>query len=368
MGSFQFSVFSFQRIAAGCQRSVFSGARLEAPSFPVVPEHRAFFHQPSSLNHQPLRNRKAFTLIEVLLGLALFGILVGGIFSVQRGAMEVSKEVTERQGKTMRMHSFCELLRRNFEALPGNAKVFLLPNGGAQSGLSDVAFTNYPLAFTWPGVPAGSNSVIFRTARSESGVGLAASLLYLDEEQAAEFEANQLDERKVLAKLNLMEGIMTLDWRFFNDATQQWEVEWLRTQTARPSFIEMTLTYIDGQDPVRLVFWIPQMADPQTYTGGGGAGGGGGGGQGGPPGGGPGGPPGGGPGGPPGGGPGVGFGGGGAGGGPQGGPRGGGGGGGRNFGAPNRGGPGGGRGGPPGSGGGGRGGPQGGGGGGGRGR
>ncbi len=282
------------------------------------------------------RGRRGFTLIEVLLGLALFGILVGGIFSVQRGAMEVSKEVMERQGKTMRMHSFCELLRRNFESLPGNARVFLLPTGGAQSGLSDVAFTNFPLAFTWPGIPAGSNSVIFRTARSESGVGLAASLLYLDEEQAAEYEANKLDERKVLAKLYLMEGIMTLDWRFFNDTTQQWEVEWPRTQNTRPSFVEMTLTYLDGQDPVRLVFWIPQMADPSTFTQGGGAAGGGGGGAGG---GGDGGQ--GGPGGvPPGGGPGVGPPGGPNGGGPRGasaaGGRRGGGGGGRNFGAPNR--------------------------------
>ncbi len=276
--------------------------------------------------------RGGFTLIEVLLGLALFGILTGGIFSVQRGAMEVSKEVTERQGKTMRMHSFCELLRRNFEALPGNAKVVLLPVGGAQSGLSDVAFTDFPLAFTWPGVPAGSNSVIFRTARADSGVGLQASLLYLDEEQTADYEADKLDERKVLAKLNLMEGILTLNWRFFNDSTQEWEVEWLRTQTLRPSFVEMTLTYLDGQDPVRLVFWIPQMVNPQTLAQGAGAGGAGAGGAPleGPPLNGPGGPP---PGAdrPPGaGGP--------------GGPRadrprgGGGGGGGRNFGAPPRGG------------------------------
>ncbi len=281
--------------------------------------------------------RGGFTLIEVLLGLALFGILTGGIFSVQRGAMEVSKEVTERQGKTMRMHSFCELLRRNFEALPGNAKVVLLPVGGAQSGLSDVAFTDFPLAFTWPGVPAGSNSVIFRTARADSGVGLQASLLYLDEEQTADYEADKLDERKVLAKLNLMEGILTLNWRFFNDSTQEWEVEWLRTQTLRPSFVEMTLTYLDGQDPVRLVFWIPQMVNPQTLAQGAGAGGAGAGGAPleGPPLNGPGGPP---PGAdrPPGaGGP--------------GGPRadrprggGGGGGGGRNFGAPPRGGAGGG--------------------------
>ena len=275
---------------------------------------------------------RGFTLIEVLLGLALFGILTGGIFSVQRGAMEVSKEVTERQGKTMRMHSFCELLRRNFEALPGNAKVVLLPVGGPQSGLSDVAFTDFPLAFTWPGVPAGSNSVIFRTARADSGVGLQASLIYLDEEQSADYEADKLDERKVLAKLNLMEGILTLNWRFFNDSTQEWEEEWLRTQTQRPSFVEMTLTYLDGQDPVRLVFWIPQMVNPQTLAQGARGAGAGGAPLQGPPLGGPGGPPPGadrptGPGGP-----------GGPGGGPRGNrPRGGGGGGGggaRKFGAP----------------------------------
>lgn len=276
-----------------------------------------------------LASRGGFTLIEVLLGLALFGILTGGIFSVQRGAMEVSQEVTERQGKTMRMHSFCELLRRNFEALPGNAKVVLLPVGGPQSGLSDVAFTDFPLAFTWPGVPAGSNSVIFRTARADSGVGLQASLIYLDEEQSADYEADKLDERKVLAKLNLMEGILTLNWRFFNDSTQEWEEEWRRTQTQRPSFVEMTLTYLDGQDPVRLVFWIPQMVNPQTLAQGAGGGGAGGAPLAGPPLNGPGGPP---PGAdrPPGAG------------GPGGGPRGsrprgggaGGGGGARNFGAP----------------------------------
>jgi prepilin-type N-terminal cleavage/methylation domain-containing protein len=294
-----------------------------------APEPRAFFHHPSTIIDQPASpsRRKAFSLIEVLLGLALFGILVGGIFSVQRGAMEVSQEVTQRQGKTMRMHSFCELLRRNFEALPGNAKVVLLPSGGSGSGLSDVAFTDFPLAFTWPGVPAGSHSVIFRTARADSGVGLQASLLYLDEEQTMDYEADKLDERKVLARLNLMEGIMTLDWRFFNDTTQQWEVEWLRTQTARPSFVEMKLTYLDGQDPVWLYFWIPQMANPETFTqGAGNAGGGPPGGGEPPPGGGPpGGPPGAGPSGP--GGPGAGG----------GRPRGGGGGG-RNFGAPTRGG------------------------------
>lgn len=264
-----------------------------------------------------------FTLMEVLLGLALFSILIGGVFSVQRGTLETSRAITEREAKTMRMNSFAELLRRTFESMPGNAKLVLTRVGGANSNYSDVQFIDYPLAFSWPGVPAGSKSVIFRTQRTSTGVGLGATLMYLDEDQTQDYEQNKLDERQVLAPLNLMEGIARLEWAVFDDTTQEWQTEWLRDKTTRPSFVTLTLEYLDGQDPVQLYFWIPQMANPSTFTQTGGpGGGGGGGGGGGPGGGGPGGggrPGTGGP--PPGGGPGGGGGGG-------GGPRGGGGGGG----------------------------------------
>ena len=279
--------------------------------------------------------RSGFTLIEVLLALALLGMLTTGIFAVQRGAMQVSNEVTTRQLQTLRMHSFCELLRRNYEQLPGNARVILTPTGGANSGLSEVAFVDYPLAFSWPGVPAGSKTVIFRAERSITGFGTQAALLYLDEEQSTDYEQGRLNENTAMARLTLIDGLRTLTWRFFDDSKQEWVYEWERTNTRRPSFVELGLEFLDGQDPVRLVFWIPTVANPQTFTqaaGGGGAGGGGagGGGEGGPPGGGP--PPGAGPGGPGGGGPPGGGGGGGrrggGGGGGGGGQRGGGGGGG----------------------------------------
>ena len=94
------------------------------------------------------RPAAAFTLIEILIGLALLGMLAGGIFSVQRGALEVSRRVIESETRTLQVHSFCELLRRNFEQTPGNARVNLQFYGGAGSDLSEVAFTDYPLAFT----------------------------------------------------------------------------------------------------------------------------------------------------------------------------------------------------------------------------
>ena len=77
------------------------------------------------------RAGRGFTLVEVLLGLALLGLLAGGIFAEQRGALTVSAEVAERETKVMRVHAFCELLRRTFEQAPGNARVNLMVYGGA---------------------------------------------------------------------------------------------------------------------------------------------------------------------------------------------------------------------------------------------
>ena len=218
------------------------------------------------------RRPSGFTLVEVLLGLALIGLLAGGIFAVQRGALTVSTEVAERETKVMRVHAFCELLRRTFEQAPGNSRVNLQVYGGAGSDLTEVAFTDYPLAFNWPGVTAGSKTVIFRTERSTGSLGLQAAILYLDEEQSQAWQRGQFDETKVLGRLTLLDGIAFLGWRFFNDTTQEWELEWPVNNTRRPSFVEMTLQFIDGYDPVRLVFWIPTMANPQTFTSGAGAG------------------------------------------------------------------------------------------------
>jgi prepilin-type N-terminal cleavage/methylation domain-containing protein len=215
-----------------------------------------------------VRGRRAgFTLMEVLLALALLGILVSGVYSLQNGAMTVSAEIVENEGKTLRVHSFCELLRRNFEQMPGNARVNLQFWGGFGSDFTEVAFTDYPLAFAWPGVSAGAKTVLFRTERS-TGIGLQAAILFLDEEQAAEWQKGQFDEEKILGRITIMDGISFLGWRFFNETTQEWEEEWPLTNTRRPSFVELTLQFTDGHDPVRLVFWIPTMMSPQQFTSG----------------------------------------------------------------------------------------------------
>lgn len=216
--------------------------------------------------HPATSRRRGFTIIEVVLGLALLSILIGGVFSVLRGTMDVSADVVTEETKTLRVHSFCELLRRNFEQMPGNARVNLQNYTGG-SDMLEVAFTDYPLAFTWPGVQAGAKTVLFRTERDRvGGLGLQAAIIYLDEEQSQEWQKGSFDETKGLGRITIMGGIASLQWLFYNDQTRKYEEEWPLTKTQRPTFVEMSVKFMDNSDPITLVFWIPTMANPTQFT------------------------------------------------------------------------------------------------------
>ncbi len=301
------------------------------------------------------RRRRAsaggFTLIEVVLALALAGLVFAGTYAIANAASSMSQEITTSQEKAMRVHSFTDLLRRNFEQMPGNTTIELQPRNGAgrRAVVTEIIMRDYPLAFSWAGVTAGAKTTIFRVEVDDNGA-LGARVLYLNEDQAEEFDNGRLNEEGV-PSIYLIDGMKYCQWNFWDDRTEEWVDTWDKQKynTRRPTLVNLYLQFTDGTSGENVVFWIPTMANPSTYAGNGtGAptgGGGGGGGEGG----GPGGPGAGGPGGPGGGGPGIGPGGGR--GGPGGGGRGGNGGG-RGGNGGGRGGPGGGGGGPRGGGGG----------------
>ena len=211
---------------------------------------------------------KGFTLLEVMLAVALFALLVGGIFATQRGALIISQDITEQQEKSMRINSFVELLRRSFEQAPGNSRVNLvLPRG--QEGVSEFYFKDYPLVFAWSGVSAGSKSVILRIEQN-SARQFSAVVLYLDEEATQNYEGGNLNEKSVdratnkphVRRLELMDGIKSLTWSVIDDSTlatnarktgkeadDAWVEEWPLEKTARPSRVRFNLALADNSEP-----------------------------------------------------------------------------------------------------------------------
>ncbi|MEZ5325544.1 MAG: type II secretion system protein [Verrucomicrobiales bacterium] len=208
------------------------------------------------------RINKGFTLVEVVLGLALMALLVGGVFAVARGSLKVAAEVTENQQYSMKIHSYLELLRRTFEGTPGNGQVLLRPLDSRGSE-SEIAFIEYPMAFAWSGIPAGARAIVLRTANSPNG-WLESRIFYLDEEQADEYiNDKRLDESA--PSLMIMDQMKMLQWRVYDQRNEEWVTEW-DEKTARPSLIELNVQFLDGSNPVSVVFWIPTVVNPEQVV------------------------------------------------------------------------------------------------------
>ena len=98
----------------------------------------------------PKAGNPGFTLLELIVGIGLIGIVLTGVYKVASKSIELSENVLIRQHDNLHMHSFMGLLKRNIEDIPGNAKIHMEP-AEFQSGVarSEIALFDYPLAFSW---------------------------------------------------------------------------------------------------------------------------------------------------------------------------------------------------------------------------
>jgi len=204
-------------------------------------------------------------------------IVIYGIFKTAVGCLDLSSAVTERQQKEMHLHSMLGVLRRNIEDIPGNARISM-ESPDDTGGRSEIVLEDYPLAFSWAGVAAGSKRILIISDKDARG-GSQIRIRYLNAEEAQiHAEGNEISEDDALG-IVLMDGLKNIWWRFYNqrtaDANQRtgdsgsaeeaWEEDWVRPNE-RPSLVEMNVEFHDGSEPLRSVFWIPVVVNPETVV------------------------------------------------------------------------------------------------------
>ena len=215
------------------------------------------------------RRDQGFTLIEIVLGMAILGLIVSGIYAVAVGTVKLSNAVSESQNEEIRLHNFLRLLRRNFERMPGNAGITMLPINGNPPE-TDIVFYNYPLAYYWPSVPAGSSRVVLMSKKSSRG-SLDVGLLYLDEEAPEDYRSSMggISQQPGLW-LSLLSDVMVFRWTFFDETlgdAGEWVELWEDPQK-RPGIVRLELQFL-GQgldEKVESIFWIPNMINPEQLV------------------------------------------------------------------------------------------------------
>lgn len=212
----------------------------------------------------PVRGRRlaaqaaAFTLIEMVVALAVFVIVIAGVFAIANGSMELSADLTQTQERSMIRQNFIDFLRNSFRRIPGDGEITLGVENQRGSYVPTITVFNGGEAFS-PGPALPPESSVELYAQEMLGGYMRVGLRMLDDKQTASLRSGA-KRRPPMSKddivLPLIEKVRQFEWEFLNIANSKWENNW--KGPGRPLFARLKLMLDDGV-PTTNVFWIPPI-------------------------------------------------------------------------------------------------------------
>lgn len=199
------------------------------------------------------RESRGFTLLEMMLSVAVFIILMTSAFSLVGATTELMTEVSEAQTESALRLRFLESCRVAFQATDLNSSIEFhhFDRGGSKFD-TYLSFVNTPAAFDF-----GMNrrEEIERTvlaAEIRPDGFIRARVYYLTREG---FEATESNDFKEIEgpHLELVPRMRQLSWLFFNENTQRWDPT---MDGDFPNSMVKLVIQIDGTTtPIETVFY-----------------------------------------------------------------------------------------------------------------
>ncbi|MDZ4287069.1 MAG: hypothetical protein U0984_03880 [Prosthecobacter sp.] len=192
----------------------------------------------------------------MVVALAVFILLIGGIFAISQGTVELSNDLAVAQDRTLLRGNFIEFMRRSFRNLPGGAEVRLSVRQRGSAYVPTINVINGGSSFTpGPALPPGTSMDVYADERP--GGYLRVSLRVLDDRQTNAYRSGQpVRYSKNEPTVTLLDNVSRFEWRFYDAATNRWENNW--KDAKRPILAEMNLQLDDGFQS-RSIFWIPPV-------------------------------------------------------------------------------------------------------------
>ncbi|KAG6559016.1 hypothetical protein RHABOEDO_000005 [Candidatus Rhabdochlamydia oedothoracis] len=186
------------------------------------------------------KKKHSITLLEVLIGLILAGIILSFLFSLLRQTLEKKQEITQlkqtifpREMMRLRMNQIINSLAKN------------------ESGIYVDSYEDHPaLSFYYKNKDKDINFC-----------GTIHSMLYVNEHK--QLVLSTFSKQNSKRDEVLLENIQAFTFEVFDPTKAIWESKWLKTKTQLPEMICLHLK-ID-QDTYDLVLFVTEPKNPIIY-------------------------------------------------------------------------------------------------------
>lgn len=201
------------------------------------------------------RGSHGFTLFEMVVVVGIFVLLAGGIYATVSAAVRASATLSEENLQVQRLNAFIALVRRTFHNLPATAQFSGGIRADSGDGFPEIVLRDAPGVFAW-GMGGPTAGTVLLTARPRLGGGREIGLMLLPGSLG---EMERRDAIKDGAWLRLLPDLREVQWRFYDEAQQDWVDTWPEGQ--RPPLVELNLSLLGEDVPRKYVFWLPPVKE-----------------------------------------------------------------------------------------------------------
>lgn len=218
---------------------------------------------------------RAFTLLEVVLGVSVLAILAGTMFTIVQNSLRATSEIEVIQRDNRRIERFIEVLRGTFNTLPRNANVEL-KLVETNPPMQELVITGAPEAFAWGTEPVSRHPITLALRRYPEAITTEESPEYYvglhrpdffkqDSDSLAEPLANptvltlggrstsMMPDERGRYWLPLLPSMKSMSWRLWNPGKKRW---YERAGASRPPMIELTLVPYERNTPIKVIFLV----------------------------------------------------------------------------------------------------------------
>jgi prepilin-type N-terminal cleavage/methylation domain-containing protein len=203
--------------------------------------------------------RSGFTLIEVILAMGLIGLLLGGVYSIANGALQLGTSMNKSRITETRLTNFTTAWRDYLENLPPNIRFGCGLQKVKRGAGGNLLIEGGQVPFIWTQHVRLADAVEFAVVRGKETGSLQLNVRHLKRLE----KPNTFDAYEDIAELPLLEGLKEFRWDFYDPEKKRWFTTWdPEKRPAPPLFMRLHFQFTKDPRPYEFTYWIANDLSP----------------------------------------------------------------------------------------------------------
>ncbi len=212
-----------------------------------------------------VRSKAAFTLLEVVMAMALIGFILSAVYGVANGAMQLGKSMSSARVAETRISNFVTQWRDYMETMDPGIQLTAGMEKVARGASGNLFIAGGHMPFAWERQLKLADAVEFGVVRNRETKDLSLVVRHFKLNP----KSRKADEFNLIAELPILDGLKEMQWQFYEPEEKKWFTSWDPKKNPKPPlFMKLKFAFTADPREHEYTFWIAndlaQVSVPQA--------------------------------------------------------------------------------------------------------